>query len=173
MNAQHETLFWLIPSAEDEARFARVIEGLAAPREAAMFTPHLTLGAVRGEVPDLKQVLAALAGLTLSPLEIGETDVFTMSLFVRFQPTEALLTARAELERLPGFRPGRAFDPHISLCYGAPRATDAERDEIEALLATPVAFDQLVAMHIPLPVETQDDIRKWRETASFGIPRAF
>lgn len=170
MSFAEETLFWLVPCAADEARFSRVIKALAGPRDAAIFTPHMTLGAVRGAVPDLGDVLGTLSTLTLSPLEIDKTDAFTMSLFVRFQSSPQLLDARQQFERLSGFRLGRAFDPHISLMYGAPEERDALTVDASPLLSAPVVFDRLVAMHIPLPVETQADIRKWRHVAGYEIP---
>ena len=171
MNAAEEVIFWLVPCPQDEARFSHLIEALAKPQGAAIFQPHLTLGAVRGEMPNVDPVVSALTGLQLSPLEIDETDKFTMSLFVRFQPSAKLMAGRAALESLPGFRPGRDFDPHISLCYGSPTGRDAFEEELQALLQRPIKFDRLVAMHVPLPVETQDDIRKWRQIASFAIPK--
>lgn len=171
MNAPDEVLFWLLPCPEDEARFASIIKALAAPRGAAVFKPHLTLGAVRGDMPDVAPVLTLLRGLTLTPLEIAETDAFTMSLFVRFHPSRQLLDGRQTLESMPGFRRGRDFDPHISLCYGPPPGRADHADDIDALLHRPVVFDRLAAMHIPLPVETQDDIRKWREIRRFEIPK--
>ena len=67
MNAPDEFLFWLLPRPEDEARFASIIKALAAPRGAAVFKPHLTLGAVRGDMPDVAPVLTLLRGLTLTP----------------------------------------------------------------------------------------------------------
>lgn len=171
MNATDEVIFWLVPCPQDAARFSHLIEALAKPRGAAIFQPHLTLGAVRGGMPDVSPIVSALTGLELLPLEIAETDSFTMSLFVRFRPSAKLMAGRTALENLPGFRPGRDFDPHISLCYGAPTTRDVFEDQLQALLQRPIVFNQLVAMHVPLPVETQDDIRKWRQITSFTIPQ--
>ena len=172
MNAANELIIWIVPRAEDQARFGQVIEQLAVPRGAATFVPHITLGAVRGDLPDIRPVLETLAGLELSPSAFGETDAFTMSLFVRFEPTKQLLVARSALEACPGFRTSRDFDPHISLCYGAPINRGALQDEINALLDQPVLFDRLVATEISLPVETYNDIKLWKQRAVHQIPRA-
>ena len=172
MNAANELIIWIVPRAEDQARFGQVIEQLAVPRGAATFVPHITLGAVRGDLPDIRPVLETLAGLELSPSAFGETDAFTMSLFVRFDISAPLLEARRLLEAVPGFRRGRPFDPHISLMYGSPEERDARKANLDILLNEPVVFDRLVVMQIPLPVATQEDIRKWREIDCFEIPSA-
>ncbi len=169
MTQRAETLYWLVPCAADVARFQAIIDALAAEQGAPSFTPHLTLGAVRSSEPQVERVVKALAGVMLAPKEIDQTDLFTMSLFVRFHSSAALIAGRNALESVPGFRFGRAFDPHLSLCYGPPALRTAMTAEIEALLDKPVRFDRLVAMHIPLPVETHDDVRKWREIASHSI----
>jgi len=164
-----ETIFWLVPCAADAARFQAIIDALAANQGGPSFKPHMTLGAVRGSTPQVERVVKALTGVTLAPKEIDQTDLFTMSLFVRFHSSPALNAGRDALESVPGFRTGRAFDPHLSLCYGQPALRNAMTAEIQALLDKPVRFDRLVAMHIPLPVETHDDVRKWREVASHSI----
>lgn len=169
MSIEQETLFWCVPDADDAARFQSVIDDLASRQKAPWFQPHLTLGAVRGAEPDIHPVLDAMSEFELSPIEIGETSTFTMSLFVRFAASDALLAGRNAMEGLPGFRPGRDFDPHMSLCYGDP-VDRAEFDaDIAALLERPVKFDRLVAMRIPIPVETYDDIRAWEELGSYPI----
>lgn len=169
MTQRAETLYWLVPCAADATRFQSVIDAIAADQNAPSFSPHLTLGAVRGDPPRIDRVLDALAGLTLEPKEIDQTDQFTMSLFIRFRTSPALMAGRQALESVPGFRLGRTFDPHLSLCYGSPVDRVSMDNEIAALLDHPVRFDRLVAMHIPLPVETHDDVRKWREVASHSI----
>lgn len=169
MTQPEETIFWLVPCTADAARFQAIIDALAADQVAPSFKPHLTLGAVRGSAPRVERVVKALAGVTLAPKEIDQTDLFTMSLFVRLHSSPALSAGRNALESVPGFRFGRAFDPHLSLCYGPPVHRTSTTAEIKSLLDKPVRFDRLVAMHIPLPVETHDDVRKWREVASHSI----
>lgn len=169
MTQSEETIFWLVPCAADAARFQAIIDVLAADQEAPAFKPHMTLGAVRSTSPQIERVVKVLAGVTLTPKEIDQTDLFTMSLFVRFHTSPALTAGRNVLESVPGFRIGRAFDPHLSLCYGPSTLRKSMRAEIEALLDKPVRFDRLVTMHIPLPVETHDDVRKWREVATHSI----
>ena len=171
MSERHEILaYWLVPSAEDAARFQAVVDALADQQGAPRFRAHLSFGSVIGEEPDLVEVLAQLQGLTLRPVEIAETPSFTMSLFVRFAPTAALLAARKLLESHPNFQASRAFDPHISLCYGAPKDLGAIEPEMAALAETPVRFDRLIATSIWLPVETHADIARWKQRSVYEIP---
>ena len=158
--------YWCLPCEADAARYAAIIDALALAQGAAAFAPHLTLATFSSPGDDFTDILAALQGLVLEPLEIDGTEVFTTSLFVRFRASDALLAARRLMEALPGFRPGRAFDPHISLCYGPPPDLTPLRPALQALLARPVRFDRLTAMNITLPVETHADVAAWRMEAS-------
>lgn len=164
--------YWLVPSADHTARFQSVVDKLAEQQDAPRFHPHLSFGSFAETEPDLTEVIGILRGLELRPVEIAQSPSFTMSLFVRFEPSEQLLQARSTLKAIPGFRTSRDFDPHISLCYGAPINRDALQDEINALLDQPVRFDRLVATEISLPVENYDDIKLWKQRAVHQIPGA-
>lgn len=161
--------YWLLPALDHAARFQRVVDKLADQQCGVRFLPHLSFGSFLDNKPDLSGVLQLLCGLELRPTEVAETASFTMSLFVRFEPTEQLLQARCALEACPGFRTSRDFDPHISLCYGAPVNKGAIQREINALLDQPVLFDRLVATEISLPVESYDDIKLWQQRAEYPI----
>ena len=162
--------YWLVPSSHHTKRFQRVIDALSDQQGAPKFHPHLSFGSFADEEPDLGEVLQLLCGLELRPTEVAHSPSFTMSLFVRFEATEQLLNARAAIEAQPGFRTSRDFDPHISLCYGAPENRDALQDEIQALLDQPVQFDRLIATNITLPVETHADVELWTQRAVHQIP---
>lgn len=130
----------------------------------------MTLGGLSQRDTDLGAGVTALSGLTLIPTDIVETPAFTQSLFVRFARSETLLKGRKALQDLPSFRAGRAFDPHISLCYGRPENRAALREEIEALLSKPVRFDRLAVVRIKLPVERHDDLQAWQVVSELQIP---
>ncbi|GAB5454917.1 MAG: hypothetical protein Hens2KO_11460 [Henriciella sp.] len=171
MTEREQTIaYWLVPSAGDAMRFQRVIDALAKQQGAPRFRPHLSFGSFADKEPDLSGVLKILTGLELQPKEIDASPSFTMSLFVRFEPSDQLLRARRALEACPGFRTSRTFDPHISLCYGAPDDKVPLKEEMNALLRGPVQFDQLVATDITLPVETYADIRLWKQRTVHPIP---
>lgn len=162
MNDERVTYYWCVPAPADEARFQSVIDELASAQGAPSFMPHLSLASVKGSGPDLTPILSDLRGLQLQPLEVDETDAFTMSLFLRVEPSQALLNARKAFEAIPGFQSSRSFDPHLSLCYGPPPRGAADLASVRALLQEPVVFDRLVTVDIPSQVSTYDDIRAWK-----------
>jgi 2'-5' RNA ligase len=154
--------YWCLPCAEDAARYAEIIAALAAAQGAPVFEAHLTLATLDQPADDLCDVLRALRGLTLTPLGLDGTPVFTTSLFIRFAPTGALLEARRLMAAMPGFRESRPFDPHVSLCYGPPPERASLGSAIHDLLTRPVRFDRLAAVEVTLPVETYADVARWR-----------
>lgn len=169
MTIDRVTYFWCVPASEDAARLQAVIDVLAETQNAPRFLPHLSLASMNGPLPDLSEILRDLKGLQLQPEEIGETDTFTMSLFLRVERHPALLKARSVFETMPGFRSSRSFDPHLSLCYGPPPHGAVHSVRVRDLLKTPILFDRLVTVDIPASVTTYDDIRAWKvlETIPF------
>ena len=169
MTRERRQLIWLGPSAADAARFQAIIDDLAQKQDAPRFSPHMTLASFEAQVPDIEPALEILKGLQLNPAGIGQSEVFTQSLFLRVEANEALLQARAYFKSCPGFRAGRVFDPHLSLCYGTPPVGAAEMPSVNALLDTPVHFDCLKIVEIKMPVDSYDAIRAWedRELYSF------
>ena len=161
--------YWVVPCAEDGAAFQSVIEALARAQNGAVFQPHISLGSLMARDPDIGDVTTCLKGLTLTPSELGRSDVFTQSLFVNFEPDDKLQRARACPESRATFRSSRAFEPHISLCYGAPVNEAAFAPSIEALLKKPVRFDCVQVVEIGLPVETYDQVRAWSPLATHEL----
>ncbi|MEO1554593.1 MAG: hypothetical protein AAFR82_11745 [Pseudomonadota bacterium] len=159
--------YWIVPCAEDSARYFEVIKRLALNNNSRMFAPHVSLASIEGEQPDLKPCLDSLAGLVVNPVEIDMTDAFNMSLFVRLERHPALLKARAFLKAQPGANSSRAFDPHLSLYYGMAPAGAADWDMVRALLDHPVRFVSLHAVAIPPRVETQDDVKDWNALQTY------
>ncbi|MEL7540128.1 MAG: hypothetical protein AAGJ51_04430 [Pseudomonadota bacterium] len=166
MSGAHRIYYWLVPCAKDAARFSDVVAHLADTQNAPVFTPHMSLAAIDGDQPDLQPCIDILSGLVVAPVEIDMTDAFTMSLFVRIERHPALLRARAYMEAQPGIISSRAFDPHLSLCYGPPPAGAADWDAVKALSEQPIRFDRLKTVDIPPRVETYDDIRAWKALQS-------
>lgn len=153
--------YWCLPCAADSERFSAVIAALAAAQDAPPFEPHLTLGSL-AVASDMSGIARRLAGLSLDPEGLDGTEVFTTTLFVRFAPTEGLLAARETLAQMPHSQTGRAFDPHVSLCYGPPPPGSRNREDVRALLGRPVRFDRLAAVPVTLPVSTHKQVAEWR-----------
>ena len=150
---------WCLPQATDETRFARAIEDLAARSGGPVFQPHLTLGTY--SMPESLEGLADQA-FNLEPEMLDGTPVFTTSLFVRFRMTDLLSRARATLESREAFRPGRDFDPHVSLHYGSPPSNACHNEVIQDLLRHPVLFDRLALVEMQVPIEDHRALETWR-----------
>lgn len=160
---------WVLPRETDANRFHPVIDALCQQQNVPRFQPHLTLGGLTSPHVDYAETLDALSGLVLTPIEIAETPVFTKSLFVRFAISDALQAGRRALEALPEFRSRRAFDPHVSLCYGPPKNRLALEVQIEALLSRPVQFDRLSVTRITSTIEQHSDLEAWETVSVFPI----
>lgn len=154
---------------EDAGPYEGMIASLTAQQGAPIYQPHISLGTLESGTPDMSGVVQALSGLILRPLDVGCTDVFTKSLFVRFAPSDAMLAARAQMETMAGFRKGRTFDPQISLCYGQPPAGSIARKEISDMLRQPVRFDRLLSVQITLPLETYADVAACKPIETYEI----
>ena len=161
--------YWCLPCAQDATRFREIITTLAKAQDAPVFEPHMSLGTLANAATDLIGVRRALTDLVLMPAAIDGTDAFTKSLFVRLAPSPGLSRARSLLETDPAFLARRAFDPHISLCYGTPPAGAADMHSVCSLLSVPVRFDRLAAVEISLPVETYDDVRAFTTVDIFCL----
>ena len=111
-------------------RFNSLIEALAREHPPSpLFASHITLlGGIRGAEDDLLQGLNELAG-AIQPFQVrleglaGHEDSFYRCLYLRAEPSEELLRARKEAERIfTRFRneasEGEAFMPHLSILYG-------------------------------------------------------
>ncbi|MEO1306259.1 MAG: hypothetical protein AAFV37_14905 [Pseudomonadota bacterium] len=169
MGDEHVVSLWLKPCSSDGKRFQPVIDQLAEAQGVPRFPPHMSLGSITDASVDFAPLLTLLTGLSLSPIELDATPVFTKSLFVRFEISDQLAAARSCLEMMPGFRSRRDFDPHISLCYGKPVATTHLSSAFDGLLSAPVDFDRLQLMRVKLPVETHADVAAWTALEHFAV----
>ena len=167
VNHPRRVFYWLVPCAEDSARYAEVVAHLSKSQNAPVFTPHMSLAAIEGAQPDLQPCLDLLAGLSVEPIEIDTSSAFTMSLFVRVERADALLKARHYMQGQPGMTASRPFDPHLSLCYGPPPKGAEDWNMVRALLQHPIRFDRLNTIDIPSRVESYDDVRAWKPLQSY------
>ncbi len=161
--------YWLMPTPADTERFRAVIDRLTDETGTISFAPHLTLGSAYDQIDDLSSILSTTGSFALDPLDIDGTDAFTASLFIRFHATQAILALRAKFETMEKFRPGRDFDPHISLHYGEPPEGAASRSMVRNLLDQAVTFDRLRAVSVELPITQSEDLKSWQVLDEFSL----
>ena len=157
---------WCLRNPEDARRYEDVISSLTKASSTQAFQPHLTLGSL-SQRSDLSGLIKT--GFSLAPLELDGNAVFTTSLFVRFKASEPLIRARQTLEQNLSFRPGRVFDPHISLHYGPPPCEATKSKQVSALLDHPVRFDRLAAIEMEVPIEDPSALLTWRTLDTYEL----
>ena len=115
--------FWFMPAGPAERKFSRLIVQLAEHYSSPIFPPHVTLigsiDADEEEIVGKAQELAALIHpFSLQLTAIASTDAYYRALFVKADPSTALLAAYQQSRRL--FPGGQKLDymPHLSLLYG-------------------------------------------------------
>ena len=155
---------WALPTGTAETSYQSVIDNLARRVNAPTFRPHVTLGSVDHQI-DLEGFADGMGPTIEVPLSLQFGSTFTRSLIVQLKMTDWFRTMRERLEVRSGFASSRVFDPHISLCYGAPPSGAATLPVVRDLIDEPVELSRLALMEITLPVETYEDVCNWREVS--------
>ena len=166
-------VWWLIPCSRHRHSLQETIDTLASRHDAVSFTPHITLGPPFASSDDPPQLFSSTGGLvSISPsqMRVATGDRFTQCVFLRFdQDIAGLEDLRQQVLDVTGAAsdPDDRF-PHLSLLYKQSLVeTDANRIaeslslEQLGVCDNPLVFDTLQLMRINLPVETNEDVRKW------------
>lgn len=199
-SAGPQLAWWLVPSASTHGQFQSVISSLAERLGGPVFEPHLTLAlswlpgeadAVRdgglvldgADLPALARTLAArLRPVVVSPDGLGHSPAYFRAIFLCMAAQSAdrvLLAGQVDVlgEELARVVPGRttapAFDPHLSLFYGEPPASQREHvvtglaaghgaaAGVCGLWQSPVRFDTLVAVRPRRGASGFDRVADW------------
>jgi len=161
--------YWSMPADAAREFFDGIIRELAIRFDAPLFEPHLTLFVapegsrapreVLGEVPSPDLVLAAR--------EIGWSEKFTETLFVRFERNQTLLDLIELIRKSSGGSERYQIDPHLSLIYKRlPAKTKRALAEEIQLPFSEVCFKGIRAMHCKSPTKTAEDVREWKLLAA-------
>jgi 2'-5' RNA ligase len=161
---------WLMPEGDDREGLATLIDRLAARLGTAAFAPHVTLlpglSGPEAEVLDRAHVIAAeLRPLPLAFSGIDGTEAPFRCLFFRVVASTALWEAHALAARLFGREPEEAFDPHLSLVYGALDARLRAELRRELHLEAPPPFD---GRHLHV-WRTEGSVDEWCELAAVEL----
>jgi 2'-5' RNA ligase len=114
---------WLMPTGDVARTFSRIISRLAEQYASPTFTPHVTLlGSIETSEQDVITRSGALASLihpfTIRLTSVGYSDQYFRALFVRVDPTDALLAAYQEACKAFPKLIKPDYMPHLSLLYG-------------------------------------------------------
>jgi 2'-5' RNA ligase len=161
--------YWSMPAGAAHKFFERTIRELAMRFDAPPFEPHLTLFVapegsrapweLLGEVPSPDFVLVAR--------EIGWSERFTETLFVRFERNQRLLRLVEAIRKSSGGSEQYQIDPHLSLIYKKlPAKTKRALAEEIQLPFSEVRFEKIRAMRCKSPTKTADEVREWKLLAT-------
>jgi 2'-5' RNA ligase len=161
-------VYWLIPAKPKRELFSEIIRILAKQLDAARFEPHLTILAARQDRQPPGKILRQIK---VSPIRLKVRDIscsskFAKTLFVRFEPNDALEKLVVDLARVTKSR-GAVRDPHVSLLYK--KIPTATKEDLASTIKLPfreVVFDSIQAVRCAFPTKTRVEIEAWRVVAS-------
>ena len=163
--------YWLIPAEPARSHFASLIGNLAARFDAPVFEPHVTIYTAplgnENAAGLLDRVLTNRGTYRLLVSGVDYADEFTKTVFVQFQPDEALTQLSADLRQASTMKSDEDINPHLSLIYKTlPRET---KDEIARSVSMPfdeVRFDSAKAVISPADIKSRADVEAWRVVAT-------
>ena len=167
-------IFWLIPARDAKELLADIIGILSGQLKAPAFEPHLTLFAARTST---QSAVSALHQIDFTPVRLNVHHVafsakFTKTLFVCFEPNQALRKLLAALARATDSRETSLRDPHVSLLYK--KLPASVKKELASTIRLPfrkVTFDLLKVVSCKSPTQTASDVRGWRPLAAKRLSR--
>lgn len=163
---------WLKPSGAPYEMLAAAIRELARRLGAPVFAPHVTLlGHLDEAGEDEHRRRTELLARELRPFSIvladaAHGDAYFQCVFLRAQPSAALLDAHARARRVFGGS-DRPFMPHLSLVYGL--YPQARRRAIIAGLAAELGTSFTASAVYLIKAESEDP-KDWHQVlrVSFG-----
>jgi putative hydrolase of the HAD superfamily len=157
--------YWLLPAELARSFFANLISELADRFDAPNFDPHLTIFLAPENSRAPEKVLAELGAVSikLTSIDVGVSEQFTKTLFVRFEKTKALQDLNAAICQLSGAPENQIADPHVSLLYKyLPAETKRELASSIKLPFREVEFNSICAMRCASPTSSAADVRAWK-----------
>jgi 2'-5' RNA ligase len=168
--------YWIAPAEPARQFFASTIAGLATRFDAPLFEPHLTVYASRKRDENPEEVLSgAIAGFEpfrLSVKDIQCLDEFAKTVFVQFDPTEALSRLSAALRQASRLHDEYHLKPHLSLIYK--KMTRNARVDIATSIRLPfteVLFDSAKVIVCPMSIRSRADVEAWRVVAAQSLTK--
>jgi len=160
--------YWSMPAGAARKFFERIIRELAMRFDAPAFDPHLTLFVAPEGSRAPREVLDEIMSpnFVLVAREIGWSETFTETLFVRFERNQRLLHLVEAIRKSSGSEQYQ-IDPHLSLIYKKlPAKTKRALAEEIQLPFSEVRFEKIRAMRCKSPTKTAAEVREWKLIAT-------
>jgi hypothetical protein len=159
--------YWLIPARPERDLFVEFIRILADELDAPRFEPHLSICAAPN-ADAVRKILGSLASapITLRVKSVSYSNLFTKTLFVRFERNAALDKLNVAVRRAAKAPEEVLRDPHVSLIYK--RMPTGAKRELASTLRLPfkeVVFDSIKVLRALSPMDCAADVDSWRTVA--------
>jgi 2'-5' RNA ligase len=171
VNRQSVIAYWLIPSEPARTFFQRIINDLAHRYDAPVFEPHVTVHVGADQDDATKKALTEAARqctlMSLTPLDIEQSDEFIKTLFLQFAMSAELRKIHDVIREAANDSSQYELKPHLSLVYKDLAATT--RNELAASITVPfseVSFDSLQAVRCVSPTQIRADVEAWELIAA-------
>lgn len=119
----HKYSLWFMPTGPVARKFSQVIAQLAQQYSSPIFPPHVTLiGSIEAQEVEISGKAQELASLirpfSIRPTTLAYTNAYYRALFVKVDPSTAILSAYQQARRLFPDKQKTEYIPHLSLLYG-------------------------------------------------------
>jgi len=163
--------FWLIPEEKERKKWQKVIDDLAKKYQVFSFIPHVTiywLGTVNVSVETVvkktEEISSFLKPISLKPLRIDYSEIFTKTLFIQFEKTKELIEVYEKFKEKFSVYNIYDFNPHLSLIYkNNMLVSEKEKVRKEIELPNVIKFNQLmVILNKKGTIKEEKDVLNWK-----------
>lgn len=172
-----EHSFWLLPAEPLNKQLHSIIQQLAKKYDAIYFDPHVTIYSGPFDDDQTNTIARAVACLfshgELIPVKRDYTSVYTKTLFIQFQNSEAVRCISDAIRDRSARRMTYILNPHMSLLYKTMAV--AKQAEICRTLDVPKGiyfFDRLRVIETEIPVTRPEQIKRWRTVFECALGRS-
>ena len=156
---------WLIPCDEHKILLSKYIVELSKKLQSPVFEPHVTLYSGQISRTSVKQSLDYAAKhckpITLEAKNIRTEDILTKTLYLSLKDSKDL-SYLSELFKSYFFPSSFSLDPHLSLAYKIlPKSARESLVRETRLPFKDIKFSSIKAIHTPIPMKSEDDIKTW------------
>ena len=168
--------YWLCPAEPARSHFSSMIADLATRFDAPFFEPHVTVyvtdQAAENPGAILEHTFRNRGRYRLFVRSLDQSDTFTRTVFVQFEPDTELAHLSSDLRRASTAQNDYELNPHLSLIYK--KMSREEKGDLVASLSLrfdEVCFDSVKAVISPANLKSREDVEAWRVVATQQLSR--
>jgi 2'-5' RNA ligase len=167
---------WLVPEESQLRGLQKTVDELAEKYGACSFVPHLTLYHLGTDV-EVSEVLRVLGGVLgraekvrVTAMEVGFSDNFTQTLFVRYEAGEEMRRLYERLKEEWGEVHDYELNPHLSLIYSTKMSEEEKQLEAGRVEYPELEMDRVVVIvREGGAIEKEVDVADWKAVQEFDL----